>query len=326
MLALFRTNQLLTSVLLIFYLGALHLFAFIKPITFKGAHFGIGMEWVYHLTGTSGWVPNLFLIFLLSVNGFLLNVLASQHRLGKEVNLFPGLFYCLLSSAFPSFLALLPVHLANTFLILAVFEMLSIYKKPSCADRIFNIGFWVGIASLFYFSYSVFILLGLLSLSIFRAFKVRERLMIFIGGLTPYILVGTTFFLIDQFEFFVDYHFLKNIALPNLNSLKWQKNLPELIFFGVIFLVVLTSFGLYQSRKNIEAQKKVNLIYWGLLISALSLLFQPSLPIWQLLFTAPFLALFIALNFESFNNQTAEVLHLIIFLGILFFQYQAFIF
>ena len=324
MLALFRTNQLLTSVLLLFYLGALHGYAFFNPVELGNIPMGIGMEWIYHLVGKSGWLANLFSILVLFTNGFLLNVLVSEQRFAKEVNLFPGLFYCLLSSAFPNFLALLPVHLANTFLILVLFEMLSIYRKPSCADRIFNIGFWISVASLFYFSYIVFLLLAIISLTIFRAFRLREQFMVIIGALTPYILVGTILFLTDQFPALIQQHFWANLAFLPLLNIQLEKHLPELIFFSIILLVVLTSYGLYMSRKNIEAQKKIDLIYWGILISAFSLFIQTNIPIWQLLFLAPFLGIFLALTFENLGNQTAEVLHILVLLGILFIQYQGF--
>ena len=118
---------------------------------------GVLSHVAYNYLGTHGWLPDLISLILVLLQALLLNILSARFRVSREVTMFPGLFYILLMSTLPSFLHLSPVLMGNTFLILAISSLFNAYNKSSVADSIFNIGFWIGVASLFYFSNFAFL-------------------------------------------------------------------------------------------------------------------------------------------------------------------------
>ncbi len=325
MLNLFRTNQLFFSVLLIFYVAALHVAVFVTSYDWAPIGFGYFSGLVYAQIGYQGLVPQVVTIVLLFLQAIAINAIVANHRLDDTVTLFPGLFYILIASALPRFLLLSPLHMANTFYLIALSELFKVYKKPSAATNIFNVGFWISIASLFYFSYSIFILLAFVGLGILRAFSLQERLMVIIGALVPYILTSVYVFWNDQWAEFVQQHFIYSIALFDFRNEPNLVSVLKIIFVDIFLVVAIFSYSLYMFKKNIQVQKKISVLYWGLLLAACTLFFQAGIQLDHLLVLAVPLGMMISINFTSMSSRWAEVLHLLILVVILIFQYQQFL-
>lgn len=325
MLNLFRTNQLFFSVLLIFYAAILHIAAFVVPFEREPTSYGYLTGLVYDWIGYQGTVPDVVLILLLFLQATVINSIVADHRLDDTITLFPGLFYILISSALPGFLYLSPLHLANTFYIIALFELFKVYKKPSAADNIFNVGFWAAVGSLFYPSYAIFIILGLIGLNILRAFYLQERLMIVCGAIVPYLLVGVYAFWIDQWDIFVQQQFVKSIGFFDFQWASDAETILKIVFIDLFLLVAIFSYGLYLFKKNIQVQKKISVLYWGLLCAGLTLVFQAGIQIDHLLILAVPLGMMISINFTSVSHRWAETLHLLIVIVVLIFQYQQYL-
>ena len=188
MLGIFRTNQLAANLLLIFYVILLRGSGLFVTEAYEPTSAGVLSDFVYGYVGTSGWLPNLVALFLVLLQALLLNVLAARFRVSKEVTMFPGVFYILLMSTVPEFFHLSPMLMGNTFLILAVSSLFNAYKKSSMADSIFNIGLWIGVAILFYYSNFIYLFLSILGLATIRNFRVNEFFMVLIGGIVPLFL------------------------------------------------------------------------------------------------------------------------------------------
>lgn len=325
MLNLFRTNQLLFSVLLIFYAAVLHLVVFVIPIDWQPSSYGYLSAKLYDWIGYKGLIPDILAIVLLFLQATAINSIVATHRLDDSVTLFPGLFYILISSALPQFLHLSPLLLANTFYLIAISELFKVYKKPAAADNIFNIGFWISVASLFYFSYAIFIIMGLVGLNILRAFNLQERLIALSGALVPYILVGVYAFWIDEWTVFVQQQFVKNLAFLDFKGLPGIESYLKIAFVDIFLIVAIFSYGAYNLKKNIQVQKKFDVLYWGLLFSAFTILFQSGIQLDHLLIFAVPLGIMISINFTSLSRRWAEILHLFILLVIFIFQYQQFL-
>ncbi len=326
MLSIFRSNQLLLSLLLLFYAGLLHLSVYWNGTPWEPAQYGLFSELVYQWVGKSGWLSQAITVVLLSIHGTMLNGLNFTHRLIDEVNLFPGLFYVLIACLLPEFLYLSPLHLANTFYLLALIDLMAIYNRPRSAGLIFNAGLWIGIGSLFYFSWFIFILLALIALNILRAFDIRERLMVLVGVLVPYILTALFFFWFDLLDYFLDRQFRLSYAWFDFRpALPLPATYFKLGVFAVLLLVVLFSHNRYLFKKTIQVQKKINLLFWGLLCSGLTLLFQPAIQLDHLLMLAPPLGLLLAINFTRLNRNWSELLHLLLLMIAFALQFQYFL-
>lgn len=323
MLSLFRSNQLLLSVLLLFYALLLHLSTFIIPVHDVPTNEGVLSTWVLDWIGRNGLFSNVIALLLVFFQAVWINVFVAKHRLASSVSLFPGLFYIFIASLFPDFLYLSPPLLANTFYIFALFEIMEVYKKASCADRIFNIAFWISVASLFYLPYIVMIILGFIGLGILRGFNITERLILLVGILVPYILVGTWTFWTNQFDQFIQHHFQDNFAFFVLPHSFDTLTLVQLIIFGLFLFFVLFSRNQYLHKRKIQAQKNIDILYWAILIGGLTIIFQSNISLEHLLILAPPIGILLSFNFLTMNNRWAEVIHFLLLLGVLIFQYRS---
>ena len=177
------------------YAALLHLSVFVLREAWTPVAPGVLSAWVYQLLGgASGINAEITAILLLTAQASGINAIVLEHRLGEEQNLFPGLFYILISSMLPGMMHLSPALMGNTFLIIAMSELFRTYKNPHASGSIFNVGFWTAAASLFVPAYLVFLILGFVGLNSLRGLDLKERLMLLSGAVVPYGLAGAVMF------------------------------------------------------------------------------------------------------------------------------------
>lgn len=320
MLAIFRTNQFFTGILLIFYIFLLRFPVFLRPVSWMPSNTGVLTLKLYEYISPNGLYAQIAAILLLWLQSFLINSLVSQYRLAGEVTLLPGMIYILVCHFIPEFLYFSPLLIANTFLIISLFSLFDIYKKADSTGDIFNIGLWVGVASLFQFSVIVFILLGLIGLSSLRAFKLKEYFVLLTGCFLPYYLAGTYFFWYGAFSDFWQVQIASNIAYWDLMSPLHAWAYGKLIFFGVLLLVFLFSYGMFSYKQNIGVQKSISLLFWWMLLSGVTLLFQSHIGLDHLMIlTIPY-GILLSMVFKSMSRPLAELIHLILVASIILIQ------
>jgi hypothetical protein len=313
----------MTSILLIFYILLLWGSLFIIPNEWLPEASGVFSTDVFGWLGENNWANRGIAIFLLLFNATILNYIVSEHRIEYETTLFPGLFYILVSSAIPDFLHLSPVLIGNTFLIFALFNLVKTYKNNQCASLIFNIGFWIAIASLFYFSFAFFVLWGLICLSVLRAFKFKEWLITISGFLVPYLLLGTYHFWFDQFGEFWTQQVSQNLSFLSFNGKNDITTNAKLIGFSVLILFVIGSTGSYNFKKNIQIQKKITVLYWLLFFAGITTLFQTNVTIAHFQIIAIPMGAFLAMTFSSMTSRWAESFHFLLLVLILALQFKS---
>lgn len=323
MLGFFRTNQLAANLLLIIYVLVLRTSGLFANEIWEPGSSGLLSQTVYDYVGTSGWLPDLISLILVLFQALLLNILSARFRVSKEVTMFPGLFYILLMSTLPSFLHLSPIVMSNTFLILALSSLFNSYKKSSVAGSIFNVGFWISMASLFYFSNFVFLLLAILGVAALRNIRISEVLMIIIGMITPLFLTGTIFYLLDDWTNFYQTTFLTEFSFWDFEWVKDWSNYIPLVLFGILILVVFGSANIYFQKQSIRSQKNIQILYYFIIIALLTVFIQKGIRLEQLLILAIPLSLLIPLNFLEFRKrEIGNGIHLTWLIGILFLQYR----
>jgi hypothetical protein len=321
-LSIFRTNQLFASILLVFYVVLLRSSAFVLgefPIP-EGK--GILTQWIYEWVGHNSTTAIIVAMVLLVLQSFYINVLASEHRLASEVSLFPGLFYVLIGSFLPEFNYLSPTLIGNTFFIIAYGELLATYKRLAVADRIFNVGFWIGVGTLCYPSYLVLMIFGFAGLNILRGLKIKERLMIILGFITPFILLGTYYFWMNTFPDFIAY-LTDGFQVLSFSSTPLPLAYRSLGIFAIFLLVVNFSYRSYLFKRTMEVQRKINILFWGLLACSATLLFQSEIDISHLAILAFPLGMMLSINFINMPSRMAEVIHLLLLAIALGLQFQA---
>ena len=277
MLTLFRTNQALVNLIVLIFLVLFRLPAMFigydLPIN-QGAYlaqiFGgilFGQHWL-------AFTLNTIAIFIQVV---ILNEINIRHRITKRLDLFPGYFMTILVCSIPILTQNTPVHFANLFLLIAVYALLRTFRANQCADRIFNVGFLIGLASLFYFSYMIFLLLSVFGLNLMRALKGKEILMVLFGFLVPYILLMTYNFWNDDLYLFFEQQFSQSIGVFNWRFPSNLSLIIQTIWMTLLLIYSILASGWLLSRRVMQVQLKIRVFYWCLLLAGLSLLLQGNI-------------------------------------------------
>lgn len=266
------------------------------------------------------WVEDVFIVFLLFFHAIYITLFLRKHQMSGEHILLPSALYLLMASAIPTFLHLTPSLLANTFLLIAIDQMMGIYRNPNSAGKIFNVGFWIAVASLFYFSYTCFLLLAIFGLSSLRAFKLNEFLTLIIGALSVYFLAYTYALWTDQFWVFHQLQVLDNIAFLDFWSTNSVATYVELAIVGIFLLAALITYGVIIRRQNMQFQKRTGVLYIMAAISVTSILFQANIDVAHIgILVAP-VGILIGLMVNSLNKTSAEIVHLFLLLLVLMWQ------
>jgi hypothetical protein len=263
---------------------------------------------------------NIVACILIYLHVLLLNYIFSKHKLARETTMFSGVFYTLFVSLVVDNNALLPVLVGNTFMLLALKNILDTLKNTQATSNIFTSGFMIGVASLFYSPYFAFIIFGVISLLQLRSFKIVEKLQFFIGVFIPYYFLFAYRYWNDIP--FVELNFLKNIFFRwpalNVNSLIIIYISAIVMIFSVLFSVA--NYGNITAKKAVQTQKKIDVIYWYMLFCMLSFLIFSTENTGHLITLSIPLALLTSIAAsESKNRIFYELLHIflivIIFIG-----------
>lgn len=286
--------------------------------TYVGGYFASVVEGWF---GSSYWALEIFIIALLVFQAFLINIMVQEHRITREVTLFPGLFYLLVVNSVPAFFQATGPLIANTFIIYALWQMMAIYRKPACADSIFNIGLAIGVGSLFYMSIVSLLIWGLLGLATLRAFKLKEFLILLAGMVTPYVLVFTWLFWTDQTGELMQNHLANHLGFNGIPYVQTLMDYWVNILMIILVLTVLLSGRIYMMKQNIPIQKKISIVQWSLFFLIISFLIQLNFE-WEhwIIAGVPF-GIFISMNFFNLKKSVAESLHMVWFVTILFLQF-----
>lgn len=321
MLQFFRSNQLFASLLLIFYGFLLHLPAWWQaPEVLSGLdnHAGVLGSWANDTLKGNRWVSISLPVVLLFVMAVFANRLAFRERLSRKVTQFPGLFIILVGSIVPATFGLHSLQFANLFLLLSIIAIFRLYRSTDVARQSFNAGFWLGMATLCNANYAWFFALLLVAAGTLNTMSLRMLLRILTGVLVPLLLTGTWFFWNGQFSTFLEVQSI-GFMLPTFA--------PEPLWNlgGIVLLSGILGFVLFKQNNNtkllnIEGRKKINILYWWLLLSLLILpVFGPVDATVIQLIVVP-LGFILSLSFSRGGQSAGEAGHL--FLLVLLFGFQ----
>ena len=200
-----------------------------------------------------------FLVYLLSV--FLFNSMLSANRLVSKYSTTGAFSFVVMMCCSPELHSCYPFIFACPFILMAMHTLFLIYQTDAPENYMMNIGYFIGIASLFYYPSVFLIIWVLLSLLIFKFREVRLFLIPIMGFmLINALLIGISF-MFGKYDMLIDSysHFFRNIAFSvELTSV----NKILLIISGVLFLVsVLRTVGSQGSDKGTNVRKRVGVSF-----------------------------------------------------------------
>lgn len=321
MLELFRSNHVFNSLLLLVYAFLLRLpVQFAQPGLVPEGR-GILTVWILDAVPVQGFIAHVLACLLVFIHAVMINRIVIRHRLTDEMTLFPGLFYILIVSLFPEMISLHALLFANTFIILAVGELFLAHRKKASARRIYNAGFWLSVASFCYFGFTVLFLFGLVTLSIQRTVRSKEWIQYLIGFITPLLILAMIDYLVSDGFYSLQQH----LAYGGFLAFEWSWTTPvilHVVVFGLLVLIAFLNYNNYTVRKNIHAQKKIDILYWLMVFAGVSATIQSGITSGDWIILSVPMAVFMGIQFVNFKSAWfAESLHfffLIFSLGLQF--------
>ncbi len=216
-------------------------------------------------------------IFLL-LQAFLFNyILAKYELLGKPTYL-PALLYVVFGSLAPSLLQLHPALLANVFILLSLNCVLGTYRKTNALSACFEAGFFIALASLFYFPAVLGIVFILIAVLVLRPFSGRELTIVLLGFLLPYLYLFVYYFVADK----LDYLLVDRMLFPFMSrDLKFDVEIAqpyyELVFFTGIAALLSIGRGMETSSRSVQYRSNITVLRWLFIIGCLTLVLSPGL-------------------------------------------------
>lgn len=302
----------------------LHTLIYPVPYLFPEEFNSYFSEWLFSgfINPISQAVASILLVF---IQALLINQLFIYHKISRETTLFAGLVYALFVSVNPLTNYFSPLLVANTFVILGLYNLLKTFKVADAGALIFNSGIFIGLASVLYTPYSILLFFGIIALLVIRSFRIKEKLQYFAGILTPYYLLGVLLYWndtnIENLNFISGIFFhLPSLELP-INILRLFPALALLLMIPVCIFM----YGNLSGRKNVQIQKKIDIIFWLLAFVFISfLLFRTEGQFHLLALAIPLSLLMGILMSESRRYILFELWHLLFILIAGISQYGGF--
>ncbi len=321
MLQIFRTNQLFIHLLVLVYLAILWTPAYLVTPVAPPGQGGYIFDWITGVIPASqNWMLTVA-ILLIWIQGLLMSYLMNEYRIGPQASLFPGLFIALLYSASPEFYGLSPQLLANTFLVLAIHQLFKIYKQADSVRAIFNTGLMIGLASLTFQGYLVFIPLGWIGIGILKSRRLHEALQYLVGIILPWVLLWVIYYVSSPSVTFQELAGISWGWPPYFYGPEGIRVLAQFLVLLALVLVVVMQYSRVTLGETMQVQKNIQILYWAILLALASLLIVQRIEFTQFLMWVVPIGSLLGLWMIRLRPGQAEMSHFLLFMAVLIYQY-----
>ncbi len=289
-----------------------------SPTTYRGGF----LQFLIQLAeGQSYWAWTGFLLLCL-LQAFLLNNLADSYKLSRRPSYIPAISYLLCLFILPNSGQVSAALLANFPLLIAMVSLFQAYDKKNSVKDVFNGAFCISLAALIYaplwWQLPIYLLIWL-SL---RSFNAKELIIVLSGFFVPVFLLGTYWYVNNGFADWWQRDIAGYWGMMRL-GLSW--NIPTQIglsILGVLLLALLWNMPNLKAKTLIREQKFINVLYWFLLGSGLSLLWQKNIEPIHLHCLALPMGLLLGLSLQAMRSEKqAAWLHFFLWLLLMLVQY-----
>jgi hypothetical protein len=239
-----------------------------------------------------------------------------------ERSFVPGALYALFLTISFDLATLSPMLMASTFLLLALGAILKIIQRRQVSNEVFEVGIYVGIATLFYLPSALFMVWGFVSLLFYTGTTLRQHVMVFFGAIFPLLMVVLYFYLNDGVE-----NLNRNLLTSVFQVRQYNLNdfssliislLPPLVIGGLGFMRMLANTRLINYQSRIQQIMAI----WFIIAVLMIPLMQFLAPM-QFVVFFPALAYFATYYFQSFRRKWAAELLFMGAIGLItLIQYQ----
>ncbi|MGA0558012.1 hypothetical protein ACO2Q8_15240 [Larkinella sp. VNQ87] len=267
----------------------------------------------YHVAGTA----------LAAFQVFYFNWVMNVRDIYPDRNWIPGLLYALFLNMSFDCSTLSPVLLSTTFLLLAFGTLVKQMDRRGATDEVFEVGFYISLAALFYLPSALFIIWALVSLLLYTGASFRQHSLLIFGFSFPILLTVLYFYLADSLDDFnrnllASVFRVRQYDLTDFQTLLASMFLP----FAMGILGLLSLFRQTTRYVNFQQRCQQIMMIWGL-TAVVSVALMPFLAPMLFISFVPALAFFAAYYFQGIRRELmAELIFLGVFGFTLFILYQ----
>ncbi len=317
----FRTNQILAALLYLPYMLPFLAAPWFVPAAKNEA---MAAGWLYDRLFGNYANNSTSNSLLVGLSIFILAILVTQLVINRQLDristLFAGLFFILFSCSGLSYLNFSPALPGMLFLLLSIRELMSAYKKYAPVKKFFNGGLWLGVAAFFSPAINLLLFWELLLLQRVRTNRQAMDVPAFLlGWLSPNIILGSWLYWQGSFSTFWQQQFVSLYAFQLPPAKTWMHIELMALIVAAILLLFFYRFSLL--KKEIGKKRIINSLYELIGFILLIALFFPAAGIPFLQLAAIPLSILFALIFSQIRPQTAEGLHLMMYISVLFALY-----
>ncbi|MFT6783978.1 MAG: hypothetical protein ACJA1A_003920 [Saprospiraceae bacterium] len=203
----------------------------------------------------------------------------------------PALMYMIFMHMSFDFLTLSPVLMGMTFALLAVNNLFQRMDNTTRDELFVQMGFYIGIATLFHLPFFLYFIVIILSLLIYTGSIFRRMLLMVYGYLIVLTLAALYYFWFDSLSIFRIFYAESAFVLNSFDYFSWKEYLGLSAIPLAIFIVAY--FKTKAVGRYINAQIKIQnvmLLFMGMGI--FSVILSKEFSIYQLIFIVPGLAFF----------------------------------
>ena len=215
---------------------------------------GLTYWFIDSLFGRAQWVYQLAAMGVSLVQILYFNYVIHSRDVFPERTFLPGALYALFLNISFDMGTLSPMLLANTFLLFAFGSIVKMLVRREVTTQVFELGLYIGIATLFYLPASLFMVWAFLALLFYTGSTFRHHLLGLFGSIFPLLMVVLFFYLNNGMEslnrnLLTSVFQVKQYNLNDFSSLLASLLLP--LGFGIMgFMRIFTTlrFVNYQTR------------------------------------------------------------------------------
>jgi hypothetical protein len=219
---------------------------------------------------------HIFAILIIFCQAAFLNIIFNEKKAFTESSFVPSVLYMLFFLVSFDGHALTPQLLGAGVLLLALNNLFKeIEFREERNEPIFNLGLFIGIASLFVFSFFLFLFGALIILAVYSRGTLRKFMLMIFGFMMPHLLVISIYFMKDGLPDIWHSYYLPNIGFYSEklmdNKSLWILGLIPLVYLAISFVVLNREarFTKYQSQL-------VQVMFLWMIFSFLQVLFTKN--------------------------------------------------
>lgn len=241
MLSTFKSNQPFIKILVLLVTILLCIPMFFSDVSLNSStyfRFSIFFEQINAIK----WLGVLLWITVVFSEGLYLNYLANEFKLLNKNTHLPLILFVLLNGFSMGGLILNSTHLLQFFLLLALHQMLLMYNERKVNFKAFNVGVFVGLASVIYLPISGLMLLVWFVIRYIKPIYWKEYVASILGFVVPFIYVAFYYFMIDNLTMEKFFFLAPSTPIIEPNQLLV---LEKMSWHYVIFIVLFAVFSLF---------------------------------------------------------------------------------